>query len=634
MKVFLFSLRALLPLLAATALLTEAQPRLLPETLDGSLAQELSALEPLVWEDAWRARASLEPLTGRVEAASADERVAYYLLYAQSLQYLHDDEVYADTVQRGMDAFESDTPIRLRLMLRLLDGVRLIRAGAYGDAMAQLGATAAESRAVGLPRIATLARAELGYAQTLAGRHEVAVEELQGAYGDAVASGDNFLVAAVNEVFGVMYTYIDEYDQAIHHYRLALRDYDDLGYAVYSGEAIYGLATAHRYAGNYDAALAAFERYRDMTASRGDGHGRFMALYGLGSTHGDRGDCAQALAVIGRALIASGPEDYKAELLKRAAVCHAQVGDAGAARAALARAQSIIGAIPELRGTRWEIDLRQSEAEMEAALGNYEAAYQAMVAFHGEKTALQQENAAERRQSRREALENERQALRIELLQEQARVRSLELDNQRRDLRQQRLWTGLLVFTALLLGAIVLWRLRDMRRWRELSIRDSLTGVGNRRYAFERLAARLQGLDPTRGQLSLVLLDIDDFKSVNDRFGHPAGDRVLQEIATALSALLRPGDELSRVGGEEFLLLLPRTGVDGACTVARRVRQAIRELRVASGGGGVLSVTASIGVAAVTPSRTSAEALYAAADAALYRAKANGKDRVEAALAE
>lgn len=631
MKFLFFSLTALVAMLALTPLFAEAQPRLLPGDLEGPLAKELAALEQAVWYDPWQASASLEGLRGRLALAAADERVAFHLLLSQSLQYLHVEKDFAEAVQRGNDALSEDTPARLRLMLHLLDGVRLVRAGAYAEAIEQFPLTIDASRAAGLPGIATLARTELAYARALAGRYEAAIEGLQEAHAHAVAAGDMFLVAVVNEVFGVLYTYIDEYDRAVRHYRLALRDYDELGYAVYIGEAVYGLATAHRYAGDYDAALAAFERYRAMTASRDNTQGRFMALYGLGSTHGDRGDCRQALAVIGEALAVTGPEDYKAELLKRAAVCHAEAGDAEAARDDLAQARSIINAITELRGTRWEIDLYRNEAEMEAALGNFEAAYAAMLIFHREKTALRQANAEEQRQSRREALENERQALRIELLQEQARVRSLEFDRQREGLRQQRLWTVFLICIGLILVAIVLWRLRDMRRWRELSNRDSLTGVGNRRHAFARLEALLKDLDPSRGQLSLVLLDLDDFKSVNDRYGHPVGDRVLKEIGTALSSLLRPGDELSRVGGEEFLLMLPRTGLEGACITAARIRQAIGELRVASGTGDTLRVSASIGVAAVTPACDNADALYAAADAALYRAKAGGKDRVEAA---
>jgi diguanylate cyclase (GGDEF)-like protein len=305
---------------------------------------------------------------------------------------------------------------------------------------------------------------------------------------ELAALGDDFLVAVVNEVFGVLYTYIDEYDRAIQHYRLALDGYEELAYVGYVAEAIYGLATAHRYAGEYDTAVAAFE--------------------------------------------------------------------------------------------------------------------------------------------------NERQELRIELLQEQARVRSLELEKQRRDLRQQRLLVALLLVAGLVLAVIVLWRVRETRRWRELSTRDVLTGVHNRRHAFARLESLLADLDPARGQLSLLLLDLDDFKTINDRHGHPVGDRVLQAVASALAGLLRPGDELARVGGEEFLLLLPRTGEEGALAVAARVGETIRELAIPSGGGATLRVSASIGVAAVTPARASADALYTAVDAALYRAKTAGKDRIEAAPAD
>lgn len=621
-------------LLAGAMPSVKAQPRLLPEAPRGPLARELAAVEPLVWEDAWRAREALGALEDRFATAADNERIAYHALLAQALIYLHVDDVFAEVVARGVELVEADTPPRLALMLRFHDGVRQARAGAFAEAAVQLRATAGDARAAALPGIATLAQAEVGYAYTLAGRHEAAVEVLQRAYGDAVALGDDFLVAVVNEVFGVLYTYIDEYDRAIRHYRLALDGYEELAYVGYVAEAIYGLATAHRYAGEYDTAVAAFERYGELIASRAQLHGRFTTLYGIGSTFADSGDCKRAIGVIEQALELEGPRDYKAELLKRAAVCHGESGDEPAARDALVRAQDIIKAIPELQGTRWEIGLLESEARMEAALGNHAAAYEAMAAYHQAKTALQRDNTAERRQSRREALEDERQELRIELLQEQARVRSLELEKQRRDLRQQRLLVALLLVAGLVLAVIVLWRVRETRRWRELSTRDVLTGVHNRRHAFARLESLLADLDPARGQLSLLLLDLDDFKTINDRHGHPVGDRVLQAVASALAGLLRPGDELARVGGEEFLLLLPRTGEEGALAVAARVGETIRELAIPSGGGATLRVSASIGVAAVTPARASADALYKAVDAALYRAKTAGKDRIEAAPAD
>jgi diguanylate cyclase (GGDEF)-like protein len=368
-------------------------------------------------------------------------------------------------------------------------------------------------------------------------------------------------------------------------------------------------------------------------AAHGDAGGRFSALYGLGMTYAEMGDCATALPVIDEALGAGGPADYDAELLKRAAVCHARQGDAAAAIAALARAREIIEGMPELAGTRWAIGLDKAEADLHAALGNFDTAYRALDRYQAAQLQLQRENASERRLSQRAALENARQALQIELLQEQARVRSLEIGQQQRELRNERLGFILVAVGLLLVVAIVLWRLRDLRRFRELSTRDSLTGIANRRHIFGRLETLLEGLAPGRGSLSVVLLDVDDFKAINDRHGHPVGDRVLQTLASSLAGMLRPGDEVARVGGEEFLLVLPRTDRDGAVRVAARLRETLRDLRVAAGGGVPIALTASIGVATAGPGRDNPDALYAAADEALYRAKASGKNRYELAAA-
>ena len=219
------------------------------------------------------------------------------------------------------------------------------------------------------------------------------------------------------------------------------------------------------------------------------------------------------------------------------------------------------------------------------------------------------------------------------LLQEQARVRSLEIGQQQRELRNERLGFILIAVGLVTVVAIVLWRLRDLRRYRALSTRDGLTGIANRRHIFDRLESLLEGLAPDRGSLSVVLLDVDDFKAINDRHGHPVGDRVLQALAASLAGMLRPGDEVARVGGEEFLLVLPRTDRDGAVRVAARLREALRDLRVAAGGGAPITITASIGVATAGPGRDNPAALYAAADEALYRAKASGKNRFELAAA-
>jgi diguanylate cyclase (GGDEF)-like protein len=159
---------------------------------------------------------------------------------------------------------------------------------------------------------------------------------------------------------------------------------------------------------------------------------------------------------------------------------------------------------------------------------------------------------------------------------------------------------------------------------------DGLTGLANRRQCEETLASELTRLDRFGGSLAVVVADLDWFKDVNDRYGHPSGDAVLREFAQLLTETVRDVDLAGRWGGEEFLLILPGTDLDGGAHVAERIRVALARRIVLSADGSPIPVTASFGVAATPPASTATE-LFSAADAALYEAKRNGKNRVEVA---
>ena len=164
------------------------------------------------------------------------------------------------------------------------------------------------------------------------------------------------------------------------------------------------------------------------------------------------------------------------------------------------------------------------------------------------------------------------------------------------------------------------------------AITDELTRLSNVRQmhrALDREFERGQRFDAPVG---IVLLDIDDFKAVNDTYGHPQGDAVLAAVAAVLRDHSRDIDEPARYGGEEMAVVLPQTGVDGAAQLAERMRAAIEALRVPRvDGKGDLRVTASFGVASMAASTSDKGSLVAAADGALYRAKRAGKNRVERA---
>jgi diguanylate cyclase (GGDEF)-like protein len=161
---------------------------------------------------------------------------------------------------------------------------------------------------------------------------------------------------------------------------------------------------------------------------------------------------------------------------------------------------------------------------------------------------------------------------------------------------------------------------------------DGLTGLANRRQCEETLASELARVQRFGGPLAIVVADLDWFKDVNDRHGHPSGDAVLREFAQLLNETVRDIDLAGRWGGEEFLVILPGTHLDGGAQVAERIRLALPGRIVLSADGSPIPVTASFGVAATPPASTAAE-LFSAADAALYEAKRNGKNRVEVAPA-
>ncbi|MGN6624978.1 MAG: diguanylate cyclase [Tepidisphaeraceae bacterium] len=154
---------------------------------------------------------------------------------------------------------------------------------------------------------------------------------------------------------------------------------------------------------------------------------------------------------------------------------------------------------------------------------------------------------------------------------------------------------------------------------------DGLTGLRNRTYLDERLASEKSMLRRHPGMLACVMVDVDHFKSVNDVYGHAAGDEVLRAVAEVLQQAARGEDVITRYGGEEFTILTPGVDAVGAAKLAERARSTIEKLQIKRGGN-VLKITCSFGVADYVPD--GGAGLLEMADAALYDAKQNGRNRV------
>jgi len=181
------------------------------------------------------------------------------------------------------------------------------------------------------------------------------------------------------------------------------------------------------------------------------------------------------------------------------------------------------------------------------------------------------------------------------------------------------------------IGAIAIESMLNRERLRRAGMTDGLTGVHNRRYFDHRSLIEFSQAVRHRYPLACLFLDIDHFKAINDRHGHPAGDEVLRQVGGLILRSLRTGDLAARYGGEEFVILLPRTDLTGACEVAERIRLLVQEAPFVTPEGGTVGATLSVGLAMLPAGATSFAELLAAADRAVYDAKRAGRNRTVAA---
>jgi diguanylate cyclase (GGDEF)-like protein len=206
---------------------------------------------------------------------------------------------------------------------------------------------------------------------------------------------------------------------------------------------------------------------------------------------------------------------------------------------------------------------------------------------------------------------------RLVVARTQATLRAVQLDERVRDLLAEReTRIGELAIAA--------------RRLQIAAVTDALTGLYNRRYATERLQKAFDIAHNGGGPLAILAIDLDRFKSVNDEYGHDTGDVVLQSVARAMARILRKGDALCRMGGEEFLAICPGATITAAAEIGERLATGLRA-NVIHHGRFERAITGSIGVAELTSAHVSIDDLLKAADQRVYLAKEAGRDRVVAA---
>ncbi|HET7656080.1 MAG TPA: diguanylate cyclase, partial [Luteimonas sp.] len=484
--------------------------------------------------------------------------------------------------------------------------------------------------------------------------------------------GDDRLLADGLSLRGSTHSLLGEQSRAIPDLVAAQQLYQRAGAKADAESLLLDIAISYRRMGELGKAREYLVQNEAYARALGDWAQQIANLLQQGYLAEDQGRVEDALAIYRRALALAREHDSRYDiasihlamawpyilrkdfdralrLLQRAQAEFEELGDRanddmlalrmGQAHAGLGRhAQALAlyerasAALERSDNRRYLALLYRARARSEQALGRNEAAFADLERYIDLHESITGAERGQQAQLLRSQFDADRQQLENDRLAREKALRDRQVEALLQARRWQ--WTAMALGGVLLLilGGLIMRQIVRMRRLREMASTDPLTGVANRRSIEQAGEQAIERARAAREPLSALALDVDHFKQVNDRHGHLTGDQVLARIADTCRDALRHFDLLGRTGGEEFLVLLPRTRLDHALPIAERLRTAIAALDC-SDIADDLHLSISIGMAQLEPGDAHLKDLVARADAALYRAKANGRNRIEAEAA-
>ncbi|HUN90587.1 MAG TPA: tetratricopeptide repeat-containing diguanylate cyclase [Burkholderiaceae bacterium] len=383
---------------------------------------------------------------------------------------------------------------------------------------------------------------------------------------------------------------------------------------------LFSIAQVHDDNDDWPDALKFYVDAERLSEELRDASGTIYAESGIGSVLVRAGRPSEAMPHLKHALdllsANSDPIQLLRTRLQMAAAFNALREPRHAAEALAAIDKAVLGSHNDILRAAW----LAADADAQAQLGDWEHAYRSLDAWRKVDSALQAQRLSKHAGMLRMKFNRERDA---------AALRSMQLLNHQAERLRQAQVVALGLFVALLVAALAYaaTKVRQARRLRDLATTDELTGLLNRRATLAFLDGALAEGRRAGAALSVMMIDADHFKRINDGHGHAVGDDVLRHLARTLASGLRTQDRIGRFGGEEFLAILPSTSLAEAAAVAERIRELVCR-HAAPVGRVALQLTVSIGVAEAAGSRESGSNLIAVADAALYDAKERGRNTV------
>ena len=480
------------------------------------------------------------------------------------------------------------------------------------------------SKAYNLNSIHILATSDLANAYLNITDYERALTLNYQAYSQAMKLNKPDIIAYVNEIYSNIYHDMGAYSDAIEYSTIALQIYQDLGYPEFISNSLFSIAASYRYQKKYDLAIQYFQQYKESVKSLSFQKSHYRGFYGMGMTLAEKPSCQQALPNLQRAIEIGGPKDWDLELHKKMIYCSILLGDITEAESSFAQAKALLSELPDLHNTKWDVDLIQLESSIKNANKEFHVAYELLNQYNRKMLRINQSLYSDRLTDIRITLGEQKKDIEIQLLQERNHHQEKQTS-----LYRYAMFSGITLLSVLIFLLALYYR--KSKKFHLLSMKDSLTGIYNRRHIFSQLEIMYEENEHAMHTFSVLCIDIDNFKLINDSYGHTAGDQVIQNVAKLSGKTLRMTDILGRVGGEEFMAVLPRTRPAQAEDIAQRLLTQIESTPTILDNGTVINVTVSIGICHSKQEISTAQAIYHEADLALYQSKHDGRNRLSVA---
>ena len=467
---------------------------------------------------------------------------------------------------------------------------------------------------------------EYAYLLSFQYKYNEALEQLEVALVHAFESNDPHQITETYNVFGILYSDLNDNPSAIMYFEKAIDMMEKHPELTQNSYLYTNLADSYRLAKEYDKSKALLDKSFEQATKDNDVSAISFVHQMRNRLLVDQGDYEGALnhLLVAKQLNEQlGEELFNYEIHTELTYIYLKLGKMDDAKFHLEFAEQH----SEKQGDNDRYYIERLRAEILFTEGKFEEAYENLYKSYKNYRIQFNDNLTHVSNISREHLDQERLSFENKLLEQENSLNAQYVKESKKYSMIQWLLIGLLIVVI----AIAIWMMMRFRKLaadnQRIALTDNLTKMPNRRHVFRTLQEFHSGTEGGKKTYSIILFDLDHFKSINDRFGHNVGDKVIQATNDICRAILREQDTIGRIGGEEFLIILPDTKLNDAYNIAERIREHFEGYNFEHVAQG-LKVTSSFGVTEYLPDDETLDLVINRADRLLYKAKNEGRNRV------